>query len=280
MTMKYVSLFLALLAVNTFLPGCNDQAADTKGAGPKADSVIIKEESVNYTADTAKLIGFVAYNEADSAKRPAVLVIPEWWGLNDYPKMRARELAKLGYIAFVADMYGNGAIADSPSLAQKYAMPFYTNTALAGTRFMAALNKLKTFPQADTTKVAAIGYCFGGSMVLNAAKLGAPLNGAVSFHGDLRGAPADKNLLKAKILVCHGAADSFVPQEQVDAFKKQMDSIGADYTFKAYPDATHAFTNPAATATGQRFNMPIKYNPAADTASWKDMQDFFGRIFK
>lgn len=208
------------------------------------------------------------------------MVIPEWWGLTDYPKMRARKLAQLGYIALVADMYGNGTIADSPSLAQKYAMPFYSNPTLAGTRFMAALNKLKTFPQADTARIAAIGYCFGGSMVLNAAKMGAPLNGVVSFHGDLRGVPADKNLLKAKILVCHGAADSFVPQEQVNAFKKQMDSIGADYTFKVYPDATHAFTNPRATERGQRFNMPIQYNAAADTASWKDMQDFFGRIFK
>jgi dienelactone hydrolase len=278
--MKYVSFFLALLAVNTFLPSCNDQAADSSTTGPKADSVTIKEESIIYTSDTAKLIGFVAYNEANADKRPAVLVIPEWWGLNDYPKMRARELAKLGYIAMVADMYGNGFVADSPSIAGKYATPFYTNPALASSRFMAALNQLKSYPQADTSRIAAIGYCFGGSIVLNAAKLGAPVNGVVSFHGDLRGVPADKRLLKAKILVCHGAADSFVPQEQVNAFKKQMDSIGADYTFKAYPDATHAFTNPGATATGERFNMPIKYNPAADTASWKEMQDFFGRIFK
>ena len=279
--MKYVPLFLLILAVNIFTASCNNEASsDAKPEGPKADSVNIKEETVNYTSDTAKLIGFVAYNDADSAKRPAVLVIPEWWGLTDYPKMRARELAKLGYIALVADMYGNGLVADSPSLAGKLATPFYTNPTLAANRFMAALNKLKTFPQADTTKLAAIGYCFGGSIVLNAAKLGAPVNGVVSFHGDLRGVPADKNLLKAKILVCHGLADSFVPQAQVDAFKKQMDSIGADFTFKAYPDATHAFTNPGATAIGERFSMPIKYNAAADTASWKDMQDFFGRIFK
>lgn len=277
--MKYVYFFLSMLAINTFMTGCSDQPASTTEA-PKGDTVVIKEESVNYTADTAKLVGFVAYNEAITQARPAVLVIPEWWGLTEYPKMRARQLAKLGYIAFVADMYGNGVVADSPSLAQKLATPFYTNPALAGSRFMAGLNKLKTYPQADTTKIAAIGYCFGGSMVLNAAKMGAPLNGVVSFHGDLRGVPADKNLLKAKILVCHGAADSFVPQEQVDAFKKQMDSIGADYTFKAYADATHAFTNPEADDKSKRFNMPIKYNPAADTASWKDMQDFFGRIFK
>lgn len=277
--MKYVSLFAVMLAINAFMTGCSDQPAAGTDT-PKADSVVLKEESVNYTSDTAKLVGFVAYNEANTQPRPAVLVIPEWWGMTEYPKMRARQLASLGYIAMVADMYGNGAVADSPSLAGKLASPFYTNPMLVKTRFMAALNILKSYPQADTTKIAAIGYCFGGSIVLNAAKMGAPLNGVVSFHGDLRGVPADKNLLKAKILVCHGLADSFVPQEQVDAFKKQMDSIGADYTFKAYADATHAFTNPGATATGQRFNMPIKYNPAADTASWKDMQDFFGRIFK
>jgi len=277
--MKYVSLFVVVLAINAFVTGCNDQPAATTDT-PKADSVVLKEENVNYTADTAKLVGFVAYNEAITQPRPAVLVIPEWWGMTEYPKMRARQLASLGYIALVADMYGNGAVADSPSLAGKLATPFYTDSKLAASRFMAALNILKSYPQADTTKIAAIGYCFGGSIVLNAAKMGAPVKGVVSFHGDLRGVPADKNLLKAKILVCHGLADSFVPQEQVDAFKKQMDSIGADYTFKAYADATHAFTNPGATATGQRFNMPIKYNAAADTASWKDMQDFFGRIFK
>jgi dienelactone hydrolase len=278
--MKYRSLLLALATVATFA-ACNDQAStENQPTEAKTDSVVIKEESVNYTADTAKLIGFVAYNENDTAKRPAVLVIPEWWGLNDYPKMRARELAKLGYIALVADMYGNGFIADSPSIAQKYAMPFYSDPKLAGSRFTAALEKLKSYPQVDTAHIAAIGYCFGGSIVLNAAKMGAPVKGVVSFHGDLRGVPANKSLLTAKILVCHGLADSFVPQPQVDAFKKQMDSISADYTFKTYPDATHAFTNPAATATGQKFNMPIKYNAAADSASWKDMQDFFGRIFK
>ncbi|WP_315816005.1 dienelactone hydrolase family protein [Paraflavitalea speifideaquila] len=172
--MKYVSLLLTLLIANHFLVGCNDQPAQHDAAGAKTEPVLIKEEAANYTADTAKLIGFVAYNENDTARRPAVLVIPEWWGLTEYPKMRARQLANLGYIALVADMYGNGVVADSPALAEKYATPFYTNPALAGSRFMAGLNKLKSYPQTDTTKIAAIGYCFGGSMVLNAAKMGAP----------------------------------------------------------------------------------------------------------
>ena len=117
-------------------------------------------------------------------------------------------------------------------------------------------------------------------MVLNMARLGAKLNGVVSFHGNLAGVPTDKNLLKAAVLVCHGAADPFVKPEEVTSFKKQMDSIGANYTFKTYEGALHAFTNPAATAMGEKFKIPIAYNAAADTASWKDMKEFFGKIFK
>ncbi len=278
--MKYVSFLATSLTFILFLAACGDAGTKTEPEAAKTDSVRLFEGPVDYAADTTKLVGFVAYNEASTEKRPAVLIVPEWWGLNEYPKTRARQLANLGYVALVADFYGNGLAVDSPSQAGNQATKFYTNPALINARFTAALNKLKSYPQVDTTKLAAIGYCFGGSMVLNAAKMGAPVNGVVSFHGDLRGVPADKNLLKAKILVCHGAADSFVPQEQVDAFKKQMDSIGADYTFKAYPDAVHAFTNPGATEIGQRFGMNIKYNAAADTASWKEMQDFFGRIFQ
>jgi dienelactone hydrolase len=177
-------------------------------------------------------------------------------------------------------MYGDGKTADNPDDAGKLAMPFYQNPAMAKARFDAALAKIKTYPQAGD-KVAAIGYCFGGSMVLNMAKLGDDLAGVVSFHGVLGpNPPADKNLLKAKILVCHGGADQFTPQKDLDAFKHQLDSIHADYTFKVYPGATHAFTNPNATAMGEKFKMPIAYNAAADSASWKDMKDFFGTIFK
>lgn len=159
-------------------------------------------------------------------------------------------------------------------------MPFYKDPQLLKTRFDAALAKLKTFPQVDTNNIAAIGYCYGGFVVLNAAKLGASLKGVVSFHGNLSGVAPDKKLLKAKILVCHGAADKFVTPQEVNNFKKQMDSVGADYTFKVYPNATHAFTNPASTETGKKFNMPIAYNAEADKNSWNDMKDFFSKLFK
>jgi dienelactone hydrolase len=178
------------------------------------------------------------------------------------------------------DMYGNGRMGNDTGEAKKLAMPFYLNPQMTKKHFDAALEKLKAYPQVDAERIAAIGYCFGGSVVLDMAKMGTDMKGVVSFHGGLAGMAPDKNLLKAGILVCHGDSDSFVQPAEVALFKKQMDSIGADYTFKSYPDATHSFTNPQATEWGQKFKIPIAYNAAADTASWKDMKDFFGRIFK
>jgi dienelactone hydrolase len=176
------------------------------------------------------------------------------------------------------DMVGDGKQGNDPGAAQALATPFYKDPTLSKTRLDAALNKLKEYPQLDTANVAAIGYCFGGFVVLNAAKLGANLKGVVSFHGGLGGVPVKKELIKAKILVCHGEADDFVNKE-VGPFKKSMDSAGIDYTFKSYPKATHAFTNPNATANATKFNMPIEYNEAADKASWNDMKEFFNKIF-
>ena len=258
-------------------------ACNTKKSEPKQDTppeIKLKEDNITYTGDGATMNGYVVFQDNGDAKRPAVLVVPEWWGMGDYVKMRARELAKLGYIAMAIDVYGNGKQADNPDSAGVLAMPFYTNPQKAKTRIDAAIAKIKTYAQTDTAKVAAIGYCFGGGILLNTARLGDDLKGVVSFHGSLVGTPADKKLLRTKILVCHGNADSFVPQKEVDQFKKQMDSIGAAYTFVVYDSATHAFTNPNATAMGLKFKMPIKYNAAADTASWNDMKNFFGTLFK
>jgi dienelactone hydrolase len=268
--------FFVLSASIALLISCND----SKEKKQEVKDPKLKEENITYTADSVTLNGFVVYDENIQGPRPAVIVVHEWWGMNDYPKMRARELAKLGYIAMAADFYGNGKTADNPTDAQNLAMPFYQDPQMAKTRLDAAIAKLKTYPQADANKFAAIGYCFGGGVLLNSARLGEDLKGVVSFHGGLVGTPADKNLLKAEILVCHGSADSFVRQVEVDQFKKQMDSIGAKYTFRVYEGATHAFTNPAATEMCKKFNLPIAYNAAADSASWNDMKEFFGRIFK
>lgn len=281
---KLVSLcFITYLSIG-ILASCNNPKESSAEATTTADStavvIAVKEETVTYTADTATMKSYIAYNDAVDKKRPVVLVIPEWWGLNDYTKGRAKQLASMGYFAIAVDMYGNGLIVDNPELAGKMAGPFYADPALAKIRFDAALAKVKSYPMADTNQVAAIGYCFGGGIVLNMAKLGEKLNGVVSFHGSLEGVPPNKNLMSSAILVCHGEADKFVPNEQVAHFRKQLDSINYPYTFKSYPNAMHAFTNPEATEIGKKFSIPVEYNAAADAASWNDMKDFFAKIFQ
>lgn len=272
---------VTLIATAALFASCKN---DDKKAPTETNEQKLKEENITYTIDGQKdstaYNAYVVYDENKEGPRPAVIVIHEWWGMNDYAKRRAIDLAKLGYIAMAIDLYGNGKQADNPDSAGKLATPFYMNPVLGKTNFDAALAKLKTYSQTDATKVAAIGYCFGGAQVLSIAKQGEDLKGVVSFHGNLNVSPINKDLLKAQVLVCHGGADPFVPQAEVDLFKKQMDSIGAKYSFKVYEGATHAFTNPAATVMGEKFKIPIKYNAAADSASWKDMRDFFDIIFK
>lgn len=276
-----LSLFCIIMILFT---SCNNQDSSsdivaTNDSTNTTATVNIKEDSVSYNLNGKTYIGFITYDANQEGKRAGVLVVHEWWGLTNYTRNRAKQLAQLGYIAMAVDMYGNGKTGDDPAAAQALATPFYKDPTLAKTRLDAAMNELETYPQTDTTKMAAIGYCYGGFIVLNAAKLGANLEGVVSFHGDLSGVPVNKDSLKAKILVCHGEADKFVTPDAVAAFKKSMDSAGVDYTFKSYPNATHAFTNPAATAMGKKFDMPIEYNAAADTASWNDMKAFFNKIF-
>lgn len=273
--MKVQLLFLAIL----FSTGLSSRVYANDGVNLPTTSSI-KTEMVTYTADGTTMYGYVAYDSAIKGKRPVVLVLPEWWGFNEYVKKRARQLAELGYLAMAVDMYGDGKVATTPDEAGKLAGPFYGDPQMAKRHFDAALERIKQFKEADVNNIAAIGYCFGGGIALNVARLGEDLKGVVSFHGNLIGVPPNKDLLKAKILVCHGEADKFVKPADVALFKKQMDSIGATYTFKSYPNATHAFTNPDATEIGKRFSMPIEYNEAADKASWKDMRTFFKEIFK
>jgi dienelactone hydrolase len=239
----------------------------------------IKEETVSYTVNGVVYNSFIAYDDNIKGKRPAILVVPEWWGVNDYTKMRARKLAELGYIAMATDVFGGGKVATNPAEAQQFTGPMYKDPTLAKSLLDGAANKLKEYSQTDPNNFATIGYCFGGFVALNYAKLGADLKCVVSFHGGMGGTPVDKKLLKAKVLVCQGGSDSFVAQKDVDKFKHQLDSIGVDNTVKVYANATHAFTNPDATAIGKKFNMPIEYNPQADKDSWNDMKMFFRKIF-
>jgi len=280
--MHFKLIIMSLLLASSAAVSCNnsENKNETKNAVDSSQNSSIeniKEDSISYEIDGKKYNGFVTYNENQKGKRPGIVVVHEWWGLNNYSRMRAKELAKLGYIALAADVYGNGQTANDPTAAQNLATPFYNDPSLAKTRLDAAINFLKTYPQTDTSEIAAIGYCFGGFAVLNAAKLGADLKGVVTFHGGLGGVKPPKNL-KTKFLICHGANDQF-ENPHVAQFKKEMDSAGVDYTFKLYPNATHAFSNPDATAVGKKFNMPIAYNAAADSASWNDMKEFLKKLF-
>lgn len=276
---------LAIVAVMCFAAcnGASDESstpAPDSTAAPKDSSMAIsvKLDSVSIPADTTTMKCFVAYDENKTGARPIVVIVPEWWGVTNFLKTKAQQIAELGYFAVVVDMYGNGALATDPKTAGNYAGPFYKNKKLSTGRIQAALDKAKTYSQADTSKTAAIGFCFGGTMVLNAATLGADLDGVVSFHGGLQGVTPSKNI-KAKILVCHGAADPFVPAKDVENFRKQFDAAGVAYTFKAYPDAKHAFTNPESDENGRKFNIPVAYNAEADKNSWNDMKLFFAQLW-
>jgi dienelactone hydrolase len=284
--MKSTFLISILSAITCIImASCGNPASDsTTNQTPSMDTTTnvpsIKTAEVVYTANGQQCNGFIAYDDNRKGKLPIVVVVPEWWGLNDYVKSRAKQLAGLGYFAIDADPFGGGKIATNPQEAMAYTKPYYADPQLALGVVEAAVAKAATFSQADTSRVAAIGYCFGGFIALNAAKLGAPLKGVVSFHGGLGGVQPKKGVTKADILVCQGQIDQFVPEADRAAFKKSMDSAGVHFTFIEYPGATHAFTNPDATANGLKFKIPIAYNAAADSASWKDMENFFATALK
>lgn len=251
---------------------------NTKAIAQTNKSKIIGTEVV-YPCNGIQMKSYVVYDAAIKGKRPAIVVVPEWWGNNEYAKKRAYMLAELGYIAIAADIYGEGKQAADPQTAQSYATPFYKNPNLAQACIEAAINQLKSYPQTDAQNIAAIGYCFGGSMVLNAIKLGTDVKGVVSFHGGLATVPAQRGVVKGRILVCHGAEDKFVPVSDIEQFRLNLDTAGVFYQFIVYPNAVHAFTNPESTDNGKRFKIPIAYNEAADKRSWEDMKAFLTLIF-
>lgn len=248
-----------------------------------ASLATIQTQELPYTsADGTKLIGYYAYDDAVKGPRPGVVVVHEWWGLNDYAKRRARDLAGLGYSALAIDMYGDGKNTEHPKDAMAFMQAALKDGKAASARFQAGLDLLKKQPQTDPDKLAAIGYCFGGKVVLDAARQGVPLAGVVSFHGALvTNTPATPGSVKAKVLVEHGALDSMVTQDNVTAFKSEMDKAGADYKFVSLEGAKHGFSNPGADrlSHGEHGGPDIGYNKEADEKSWADMQKFFKKIF-
>lgn len=244
-----------------------------------AGTLVAKTEirTVEYKAGDVVCKGIVAVDTAVEGKRPGVLVAPEWWGVNDYATSRAKMLADMGYVAFVADMYGDGKNTRDPKQAGEWSGAVKGNRPLMRARAEAALAQLKAQPETDPAHTAAIGYCFGGTTVLEMARDNADTLGVVSFHGGLApgNAPTAKQI-KPKVLVLHGAADRSVSDAQLAAFMDEMDKAGADWSLTAYGHAVHAFTNPA---SGNDPSTNVAYNEKADNRSWKAMQDFFAEIF-
>jgi dienelactone hydrolase len=239
-------------------------------------SAAVQTRVVDYAQDGTPLQGMLAWNDSATGKRPGVLVVHEWWGHNEHARNQARKLAEAGYVAFALDMYGKGKVTTHPDDAMKFMSEASKDPAVMKARFDAAMAVLKADPHVDTSQIAAIGYCFGGGVVLNMAAQGEPLAAIVTFHGALSalGAVAPGSI-KGKVLVQTGADDPLVPPAAVDAFKSKMTAAGADYKVMSYPGAKHAFTNPDADKAG----MPaLAYNADADRKSFAAMLEFFKAV--
>jgi dienelactone hydrolase len=239
-------------------------------------------EQVEYRAGDTLMRGYLAYDDAVTVKRPGVLVVHEWWGHNDYARSRAEQLAAMGYTALAVDMYGEGKLAEHPKDAGAFAGEVKKNMAVAEARFLAAYELLASHPTVAGDDISAIGYCFGGGIVLEMARRGVELDLVGSFHGSLpSNEPIVPGKVKAEVLVYNGADDPFVKQEHIDAFIKEMDAASVNYRFLNLEGAKHAFTNPGADALGKKFELPLEYNAAADKASWEDfsqaLQAVYGR---
>ena len=243
------------------------------------DNKSIVKKEIKYQLDSLQMNGYLVYDELIKEKRPAILVVHEWWGQNDYPRKRAEMLAELGYVAFAIDMYGEGRVADHPKDAGTFSSSVMKNFDLSKERFIKAMEVVKELNFVDKNKIGAIGYCFGGGVVLNMARLNIDIKGVVSFHGSLSKAVDYTGPTSTKILVCNGADDRMVGGDAILRFKQEMDSIKADYEFINYSNSTHGFTNSEATINGEKFQIGLAYNKEADIESWKKMQSFFNQIF-
>ncbi|MDJ0805583.1 MAG: dienelactone hydrolase family protein [Gammaproteobacteria bacterium] len=238
-------------------------------------------KQVEYQSDGTTFKGYLAFDDALEGQRPGVLVVHEWWGHNDYARKRAEMLAAEGYTALAVDMYGEGKQASHPEDAGRFAGEVKKNMDLATKRFLAADSFLKSHASVQPTDISAIGYCFGGGIVLEMARRGVDLDLVASFHGSLgTEQPAKANTVKARVLVYNGADDPFVKAEQIDAFKAEMSLAKVDFSFVDYPGAKHSFTNPAADQFGKQFNLPLAYDKQADEKSWQSLLKALSSVYK
>jgi len=267
----------AAIAVVALSAACTKTETKAPAPPPAPAGPDIQTREVTYQAGSTTLKGFVAWDAARTDRRPGVLVVHEWWGQNQHARNQAKRLAEAGYVGFALDMYGDGKSTTHPDSAQAFMMAAVKDLPAMQARFDAALAQLKMDPHVDSTKVAAIGYCFGGNVVLTEARAGAPLAAVVSFHGALPTSPAvDSGKVKARVLVLAGGADPMVPPDLVAKFTDQMKKAGANFDVVSYPGVKHSFTNPDADKSG----VPgLAYNADADRESWAAAMKLFSEVF-
>jgi dienelactone hydrolase len=280
-------LFTLLLAAS-ILYGCTSEQNENTETESTTDSVIIESdvkesniigEEVSYSADGVEMKGYMVYDASITEPKPGILVVHEWWGHNDHARNKATALAEMGYVALAVDMYGDGKQAMHPEDAEKFAGMVMSNLEGAEARFGAAYDLLKNNDKTDPEKMGAIGFCFGGSVVLTMANTGMDLDAVAAFHSGVQLPVMPSEELKAKVLVCNGEADPMVTAEQAENFKSALDAAGADYEYVSYPDVVHAFTNPGADTMGAKFELPLAYNKEADEDSWQKMKELFENTF-
>jgi dienelactone hydrolase len=262
------------------------EKVDDKPAADKMDDSYdmqvagtIKGEEVTYQSENTSMKGYIAYNTDMEGKRPGVLVVHEWWGHNDYTRKRADMLAELGFVALAVDMYGNGKQAEHPDDAKKFSGMVMKNQQSAIARFKAAYQRLTEHPMTATDKISAVGYCFGGSVIITMAKSSMPLDAIAAFHTGVETPGNASEASGTQMLIQNGENDPFVSKESVEKFKAQMDDAGVKYEYVEYPNTVHAYTNPDATKMGEKFDLPLEYNEESDRKSWNKMKSFFGQVY-
>ncbi len=240
----------------------------------------ILTSKIDYQVGDQSHQAYLAYDESINAPVPGVLIVHEWWGVNDYIIERAHQLAELGYVALAIDMYGNGVIAANTDEAGSLMTGVLDDMDKGTLALRAGYQVLLDQSLVDQEKTAAIGYCFGGAMVLHMARIGLPLSAVASFHGALGSFhTAEPGSIPARILVCHGEADSMVTMDDLASFKAEMDAAGADYEVNLYAGAKHGFSNPGADENASKYGIDVGYNSAADQASWQAMQTLYNGVF-
>jgi dienelactone hydrolase len=266
----------ALMLTACGQPESQTESSDQQGMDTTPSVV---GEEISYSSGELTMNGYIAYDENMQGERPGILVVHEWWGHDEHARNSAEKLAELGYVALAVDMYGNGRMADHPEDAMQFSGEVMGNFDEAQMRFQAAIETLQNHNMVNTDQIGAVGYCFGGSVILAMTHAGVDLDGVVAFHAGLQLPVMPEEQVDTEILILNGADDPMVSNEDIENLTSMYDNLGISYNFVNYEGATHAYTNPAADSLGQEFDLPLAYDAEADEQSWDRMRTFFDDLF-